>query len=46
MHFDIDFYAYDARSSGEWNVVGLCVLNSTFEQVYKFFRDRHLQLLL
>lgn len=45
-HFDIDFYAYDARSSGEWNVVGPCASRSTFERVYKFFRDRHPQLLL
>ncbi|GIC85397.1 uncharacterized protein Aud_001228 [Aspergillus udagawae] len=45
-HFDIDFYAYDSRSSGEWNVVGPCVSRSTFERVYKFVRDRHPQLLL
>jgi hypothetical protein len=43
--FNIDFYAYDARSSGEWNVVGSCASHSTFERVYKFFRDRHPQLL-
>jgi hypothetical protein len=41
-HFDIDFYTYDARSSGEWNVVRPC----TFKRVYKFFCDRHTQLLL
>ncbi|GFF49024.1 hypothetical protein IFM46972_08699 [Aspergillus udagawae] len=45
-HFAIDFYAYDARSSGEWNVVGPCASRSTFERVYKFVRDRHPQLLL
>lgn len=40
-HFDIDFYAYEARSSGDWNSVGPCGSRSIIEKVYELFRDRH-----
>ncbi|KAB8267471.1 hypothetical protein BDV30DRAFT_244273 [Aspergillus minisclerotigenes] len=42
-HFDLDFYAYDARHTGDWNAVGQYASRSTFELVHKFF---HAQLVV
>ncbi|KAJ1717276.1 hypothetical protein F9C07_2238404 [Aspergillus flavus] len=36
-HFDLDFYAYDARDTGDWNAVGQYASRSTLELLHKFF---------
>lgn len=44
--WDLDFYAYDARSDNKWISVGLCGSGNIFERAYESFQDRHPRLLL